>query len=478
MITACASVQIWENDDLPNQICNECFLQLQNTINFKQLCENSDNTFRQIIEQNTNNFVKNEGLDDLNYPTFVKEESDSENVSNQNKDDSKKSKQNNFHDEELVEIKNEDKPELNRIKTRKKTIQYKFEEESDGCENDENDSNYDSESEKSELEEAPQTNDYKCETCSKSFKKVDALGVHMKKMHNAEGVKCEKCSLICYHPLHLRAHEKSHNKCRICNLTFSTRKKLTQHKLTHENDDIPEITCKMCSAKLPSKDSLYRHMRFIHKIEKIRKNPKCDKCEETFKTKRILEKHMRKMHPKIKTPFRDQLVNCEVCGKSLRRRNLRYHMTTHGERDKLNCQYCDKIFVSRETLTGHVQAYHTGSGPVYKHLCNQCGLKLRSTYHLNKHLLTHTKERPYACDKCEKTYRTVFQLKVHTSRIHLNERNFVCTFCSQAFFDKKILLHHVRRHTGEKPFKCHMCDKSFIQKVALNVHMKVHTNSI
>ncbi|XP_044737612.1 zinc finger protein 260-like isoform X3 [Chrysoperla carnea] len=484
MITTCASVQIWENDDLPNQICNGCFLQLQNTINFKQLCENSDNAFRQIIAQNGSNLwikennlnqVKNEENDGLNYPIYIKQEDDDENITNE---DTKKSTENSI--EETVEIKKEDKSESNRIKTRKKkVIHYKSEEESDSYENvnGDNDSSYDSENEKlSDLrQQLPEINEYKCETCSKTFKKVDALGWHNRKTHKAAGLKCGRCSMVCYHLLHLRAHEKSHNKCRICHLRFSTRKKLIQHRLTHADDDIPEVTCELCSSKLANRNSLYKHMRFVHNQEKLfKKTPQCETCQEIFQNKRILEKHVRKMHPKKKTPkekskYKEELANCEVCGKTVRRRNLRLHMLSHREYDNVTCRYCEKSFMSPELLTEHVQVSHK------KCLCDHCGLRLRSNQ-LKKHLLTHTKERPYACDKCDKTYRTNFQLKEHVSRVHLNERNFVCTFCSQAFFDKKILLKHVMRHTGEKPFKCQMCEKRFIQKVALDVHMKTHTN--
>ncbi|XP_044737614.1 zinc finger protein 91-like [Chrysoperla carnea] len=453
MIIACASVQIWENDDLPNQICDGCFLQLQNTINFKQLCENSDVAFRQIIEQSKNKIwnnqneldnVKKEDAESLNFPVYVKEENDDENVINLSKDDTKKSKPDNI--EEKSEIKNESKSELNKTRTRKKIIQYQFDEESNGFDDvkDENDADYDSESESEKPNSGEQShvNNYKynCETCTKSFKKVDALGWHMKNIHNAEGLQCGSCSLIFYHSLHLNAHEKSHNQCSICNLSFLTRRKLNTHILTHKN------------------------------------TLKCDSCEEKFRKQRDLKKHMRKMHPKMKQPrkrsqYEKQDVSCELCGKIVRRRNLSKHMLSHRERNNLNCRYCEKAFLSPEALKEHMEVAHK------KCVCDHCGLRLRPNQ-LKTHLLTHTKERPHACDRCDKTYSQKCQLKQHISRIHLNERKFVCTFCSQAFFDKKCLLNHVRRHTGEKPFKCQMCEKRFIQKVALDVHMKTHTNSI
>ncbi|XP_044737609.1 zinc finger protein 699-like [Chrysoperla carnea] len=488
MITAFASVQIWENDGLPNQICNECFLQLQNTISFKQLCENSDNTFRQIIEQDKSNFwnnqndlenVKNEEFSTLNYPIYIKEETDVETIANQDKDDSNKT-QNNL--EETVEIKKEDKSESNRKSTKKKTILHKFEEESDGFENtnDENYSSYDSENEKlSDLKlQLPKISEYECETCSKTFKKVDALGWHMKRTHKAKGVKCGRCSVVCYHSLHLRAHVKSHNRCAICYSSFSTRKKLVEHKLTQHKINEKSIKCDTCKETFQTKRDLQKHMRKIHpkrmlskdkaRIKYDKQDANCEICGKSVR-RRNLRLHLG-THSEHAENLKVKLnVNCEVCGKSIRRHHLRSHMLTHRELNNLTCRYCAKEFTTPEALQDHEQVSHK------KCLCDHCGLRLRSNQ-LKKHLLTHTKERPHACDRCDKTYRHGYELKTHISRVHLNERNFVCTFCSQAFFDKVILLKHVRRHTGEKPFKCQMCEKCFIQKAALDVHMKTHTN--
>ncbi|XP_044727319.1 zinc finger protein 501-like [Chrysoperla carnea] len=426
MIIACASVQIWENDDLPNQICHACFLQLQNTISFKQLCENSDNSFRQIIQRNKINLsnnqidfdiVKDEQFEDYADDNSVMDTKDfHENVKNENTLESEI----NSHNED--NSKESDRPKSNKNQIRTKSEQQRVTREN--------------------IKDDDVIKPFTCDKCNKAFQKVWILGQHMHRKHRAKALKCSECELKLYHPLHLKEHQELiHNQsnltCDVCNKVLKDIYKLKRHKLTH------------LSASLH-----------------------CQQCDKTFKDKFRLKSHNKEVHSAT-----EKYAACHICGKSITKRALRQHLRTHNEREKLTCQHCSKPFKNEITLKAHVKDIHGDQKPVRKHLCNICGHASRAPATLRKHLLIHTDARPHPCNRCDKAFRTKEDLKKHLNCVHLNIRRYQCTFCPKAFCDKKVLVHHERLHTGEKPYKCEVCDKAFAQRIAWKIHMKTHSNS-
>lgn len=57
-------------------------------------------------------------------------------------------------------------------------------------------------------------------------------------------------------------------------------------------------------------------------------------------------------------------------------------------------------------------------------------------------------------------------------RTHLEDKPYVCQFCSRGFREKGSLVRHIRHHTGEKPFKCYKCGRGFAEHGTLNRHLK------
>lgn len=162
--------------------------------------------------------------------------------------------------------------------------------------------------------------------------------------------------------------------------------------------------------------------------------------------------------------------HCKICDVGFEdNRQYKRHMKKHSEK-RFDCSYCSRRFVEQSLLRNHMLR-HTGEKA---HVCEVCNARFYEKNLLNIHMRQHSNERPYSCDTCEKRFRTKSLLNTH-NKIHLGEKSHICTVCGRGFTLSWQLKAHTRIHTNEKPYECPYCQKRFNQNGNLMIHIRIHT---
>ncbi|XP_055699590.1 zinc finger protein 892-like [Phlebotomus papatasi] len=168
-------------------------------------------------------------------------------------------------------------------------------------------------------------------------------------------------------------------KCSMCPKTFSRKKGLEKHEISHMKRK--GYSCTFCEKWFPSNSSRQRHER-IHTGEK---------------------------------PF-----TCSVCGrKFVQKEILKRHLIVHSAEKPYKCNQCDKQFTQKEILRQHVNRNHSANPVVEVHKCFLCPKTFCHASGLSRHLLVHA-GRTFPCDVCRKEFVDKSALKRHINTIHKN----------------------------------------------------------
>lgn len=283
-------------------------------------------------------------------------------------------------------------------------------------------------------------------------------------------------------------------KCQHCSRTFKRESVFNQHKKVHENKtsfDRPE-----CSQELTSRKQLSVHKTMEQKCDGMRKKqtPKsysCSHCNRQFRSKSVLYRHFKprstgdehqsgyllpcqygkkSKNPIVPTEFMaEHLVDvrsfeCYLCHMQCYKRGLRTHFrTAHCGAKVFDCKICGKQISSNYGLTHHI-AHHSMKPKLKCQICNRQFLRENN---LRLHIDTHGTS--FQCKFCPKKLSTEAILKMHL-KTHTGIRPFDCEFCKKSFLKRSDMLRHQRIHTGERPFSCEICKKTFTRKHLLTEH--------
>lgn len=122
------------------------------------------------------------------------------------------------------------------------------------------------------------------------------------------------------------------------------------------------------------------------------------------------------------------------------------------------CQFCEKIFVSRFRLDCHIQSHHDMQNQTK---CKHCHRSFQSFVRLDKHLR-----------QCVRNNRKRAYLKAHP---HRPAGNFICDICGSTLKKFRTLIDHMNeKHSSKCSFKCRICGRLYPSRYYLTKHLNRH----
>ncbi|XP_066998936.2 zinc finger protein 182 isoform X2 [Anabrus simplex] len=136
------------------------------------------------------------------------------------------------------------------------------------------------------------------------------------------------------------------------------------------------------------------------------------------------------------------------------------------------CDFCPKSFASKTSVESHLlRTHHVNTDSALS--CSECGKLFMRRSALDVHLLIHSKNKPFMCDICGKTFSQKVSRDIHMSK-HTGKYDYKCSLCQKEFPSQAKLNAHMYVHC-EPRFECELCGRKFIRKDALLIHRRTHT---
>ncbi|KAL7737664.1 hypothetical protein ACLKA6_006068 [Drosophila palustris] len=344
-----------------------------------------------------------------------------------------------------------------------------------------------------------------CFVCNYADTNIDELFQHLHYSHEPEGTLfCDLCDRYFRDPDVFTDHNKTHSNvnsitfvCTICNASFETRGRLSNHtRSTHGSI----ISCELCCREFATESSYNMHMKKHLIIE--REVHVCSNCGILNESQEKMMSHVENVDSSCfgveiyVELLRDAYV-CEYCSAYFKQKtDLRAHRDSGIHKDGFCwCQPCGKEFNDMKLYRHHMRSFQQQRADVehrkleiclyfmcdYEN-CFESYVNWNSLYTHKKRThnvvdkeMSTPKVNEWICQFCQKVCRSKMSLSVHVARSH-NNNNVICPICNASYKDDKALKkHHAYWH---EPMECALCLKVVKNRRNYDTHMNVvHSNN-
>ena len=181
--------------------------------------------------------------------------------------------------------------------------------------------------------------------------------------------------------------------------------------------------------------------------------------------------------PVRRTPSSRKFHQCPHCSYSTKygTSQLQRHIRTHTGEKPYSCEECGQRFTQPSTRAVHLRTVHSTGQPML-HQCPHCPYSTNyGASTLQQHIRIHTGDKPYSCEECGQRFTQSSNRAAHMRTAHSTGQTTLhqCPHCP--YSTKRgagTLRAHVRIHTGEKPYSCEECGQRFTHSSNRAAHMR------
>ncbi|XP_017280167.1 zinc finger protein 91-like [Kryptolebias marmoratus] len=321
---------------------------------------------------------------------------------------------------------------------------------------------------------------FPCPVCRMTFSQSYHMTRHMRNQHNAGQYFCPTCGEGFGSYVELQSHKKTHKFqalfCPDCHEEFTNSKELCSHVESHKKTD-GQSTEQADVVKVKTEAVRDAGATSFDADSNSGESEVQVLSEDKSVDEATSEEDRSKNREKAVSKTKTEGHFCPICvGRCFRGpTKLARHMRTHTKEKPFTCPVCTKTFSQSYHMTRHVRNQHD----LGDHVCTKCGKSFSTWLDLKAHRKTHAVEG-LTCLACDKQFKGRAALASHLrlhGKVKSNPRSLKCSDCNKEFRRSYHLKRHIMSHrkaANADCYTCPDCQKNFFFPEDLNKHLEIH----